>query len=150
MADRTDFHVMDYIDRTNGATRYLAHCTHEKTTELRGYECREHAEAAARKWLSHRLGHNGIPVPVAPKSERSDAFEHGINACIGLVRALNRSNAVHEDNYDSERDVDQAMHVMDYRTGLIIQLLRSYQLELDAIRLKRDPDYYVKALHASE
>ena len=88
MADRTDFHVMDYIDRTNGATRYLAHCTHEKTTELRGYECREHAEAAARKWISDRLRRNGIPVPVAPKSEGSDSFEKGISACIGLTNAL--------------------------------------------------------------
>ena len=148
MADRTDFHVMDYVDRTTSATRYLAHCTHEKTTELRGYECREHAEAAARKWISDRLGHWGIPVPVAPKSEGSSAFEHGINACIGLVRALNRSNAVHEDNYDSERDVDHAVRVMEYRSGLLAQLLRSYELELDAIRLKRDPNYYVKAKNA--
>lgn len=150
MADRTDFHVMDYIDRTNGATRYLAQCTHEKTTELRGYECREHAEAAARKWISDRLRRNGIPVPVAPKSEGSDSFEKGISACIGLTNALLRAATVNAVNYDSDRDVDKAVRVMEYRSSLLVQLLRSYELELDAIRLKRDPNFYVKAKNASE
>lgn len=150
MADRTDFHVMDYVDRTTSATRYLAHCTHEKTTELRGYECREHAEAAARKWLSDRLGRNGIPVPVAPKSEGSDSFEHGISACIILANALLRATTVGAVNYDSDRDVDQAVRVMQCRSDLLAQLLRSYELELEAIRLKRDPNYYVKAKNASE
>jgi|DEB19_MinimDraft_3_1074340.scaffolds.fasta_scaffold34170_2 hypothetical protein len=147
MADRTGFFVVDYDDRTTCATRYLARCTHEKTTELRGYECREHAEAAARKWLGDRLGSNVVPVPVAPKSGGSDSFEKGISACIGLTNALLRATTVSAANYDSDRDVDQAVNVMEYRSSLLVLLLRSYELELDAIRLKRDPDYYTKAKH---
>ena len=150
MADRTGFFVVDYDDRTTCATRYLARCTHEKTTELRGYECREHAEAAARKWLSDRLGQGEVPKAVAPKLDRCESCESSVQQSIFVVNALMRAEVVDCGNYDSDRECDQAVNVMAHRSSLLAQLLRSYEDEREAIRLKRDPNYYVKAKNASE
>lgn len=146
MADRTDFHVMDYVDRTTSATRYLAHCTHEKTTELRGYECREHAEAAARKWIGDRLGQGEVPKAVAPKLDRCESCESSVQQSIFVVNALMRAEVVDCDKYDSDGECDQAVNVMAHRSSLLAQLLRSYEEEREAIRLRRNPDYYTEIM----
>ena len=148
--DGWDWDISDYTDSHTGQTLYrvsVHDCRQPAAGNLSGFATSDAAEAAARKWISEKIGRGEVPKAVAPKLDRCESCESSVQQSIFVVNALMRAEVVDCDNYDSDKECDQAVNVMAHRSSLLAQLLRSYEDEREAIRLRQDPDYYTKAKH---
>jgi len=149
--DGWDWDISDYIDSHTGQTLYrvsVHDCRQPAACNLSGYATSDAAEAAARKWISDRLGQSEVPKAVAPADSSLSVVEMVARGALATIEAL-RLSVEHLDAecYTADRDLMRAVDVRDYRMDLLQRIEDSYRAELDAIRLKRDPDFYSKAKH---
>lgn len=149
--DGWDWNISDYTDSHTGQTLYrvsVHDCRQPAACNLSGYATSDAAEAAARKWISDRLGQSEVPKAVAPADSSLSVVEMVVRGALATIGAL-RLSVEHLDAecYTADQDLMRAVDVRDYRMDLLQRIEDSYRAELDAIRLKRDPDYYTKAKH---
>ena len=149
--DGWDWDITDYTDSHTGQTLYrvaVHDCRQPAACNLSGYATSDAAEAAARKWISDRLGQSEVPKAVAPADSSLSVVEMVVRGALATIEAL-RLSVEHLDAecYTADRDLMRAVDVRDYRMDLLQRIEDSYRAELDAIRLKRDPDFYSKAKH---
>lgn len=149
--DGWDWSISDYTDSHTGQTLYrvsVHDCRQPAAGNLSGYATSDAAEAAARKWIAEKIGKVEPPTPVLPANGSLSVVEMVARGALATIGAL-RLSVEHLDAeyYPADRDLRLAMDVWDYRMGLLQRIEDSYRAELDAIRLKRDPDYYLRAKH---
>jgi hypothetical protein len=149
--DGWDWNISDYTDSHTGQTLYrvsVHDCRQPAACNLSGYATSDAAEAAARKWISDKLGQDQPPTPVLPADGSLSVVEMVARGALATIEAL-RLSVEHLDSkcYPADRDLMRAVDVRDYRMDLLQRIEDSYRAELDAIRLKRDPDFYLKAKH---
>ena len=141
----------DLIDSHTGQTLYrvsVHDCRQPAAGNLSGFATSDAAEAAARKWIADKLGQGKVPTPVLPTDSSLSVVEMVVRGALATIGAL-RLSVEHLDceYYPADRDLMRAVDVRDYRMDLLQRIEDSYRAELDAIRLKRDPDFYLKAKH---
>ena len=149
--DGWDWNISDYTDSHTGQTLYrvsVHDCRQPAACNLSGYATSEAAEAGARKWIADKLGQGEAPTPVLPTESSLSVVEIVVRGALATIGAL-RLSVEHLDAeyYPADSDLMRAMDVWHYRMGLLQKIEDSYQCELDAIRLRRNPDYYTKAKH---
>lgn len=149
--DGWDWSISDYIDSHTGQTLYrvsVHDCRQPAAGNLSGYATSEAAEAGARKWIAEKIGRGEVPTPVLPADSSLSVVEMVARGALATIGAL-RLSVEHLDAeyYPADRDLMRALDVRDYRMGLLQRIEDSYRAELDAIRLKRGPNYYTKAKH---
>ena len=149
--DGWDWNISDYTDSHTGQTLYrvsVHDCRQPAACNLSGYATSDAAEAAARKWIADKLGQGKVPKPVLPADSSLSVVEMVARGALATIGAL-RLSVEHLDfeYYPADRDLMRAVDVRHYRMQLLQRIEDSYRAELDAIRLKRDPDYYTKAKH---
>ena len=149
--DGWDWNISDYIDTHTGQTLYrvsVHDCRQPAAGNLSGYATSEAAEAGARKWIAEKIGRGEVPTPVLPADSSLSVVEMVARGALATIGAL-RLSVEHLDAeyYPADRDLMRALDVRDYRMGLLQRIEDSYRAELDAIRLKRGPNYYTKAKH---
>lgn len=151
--DGWDWDITDYTDSHTGQTLYrvaVHDCRQPAACNLSGFATSDAAEAGARKWISDKLGQDQPPTPVLPTADSLSVVEMVVRGALATIGAL-RLSVEHLDAeyYPADRDLMRAMDVRHYRMDLLQWLEDSYQCELDAIRLKRDPNYYTGAKHGT-
>ena len=149
--DGWDWSITDYIDSHTGQTLYrvaVHDCRQPAACNQSGYATSDAAEAAARKWIADKLVQGEVPKPVLPADGSLSVVEMVARGALATIEAL-RLSVEHLDAecYTADRDLMRAVDVRDYRMDLLQRIEDSYRAELDAIRLKRDPDFYSKAKH---
>ena len=149
--DGWDWSITDYIDSHTGQTLYrvsVHDCRQPAAGNLSGFATSDAAEAAARKWIADKLVQGEVPKPVLPADGSLSVVEMVARGALATIEAL-RLSVEHLDAecYTADRDLMRAVDVRDYRMDLLQRIEDSYRAELDAIRLKRDPDFYLKAKH---
>ena len=149
--DGWDWNISDYTDSHTGQTLYrvaVHDCRQPAACNLSGYATSDAAEAAARKWIADKLVQGEVPKPVLPADGSLSVVEMVARGALATIGAL-RLSVEHLDSkcYPADRDLMRAVDVRDYRMDLLQRIEDSYRAELDAIRLKRDPDFYLKAKH---
>jgi len=149
--DGWDWDISDYIDSHTGQTLYrvsVHDCRQPAAGNLSGFATSDAAEAAARKWIADKLVQGEVPKPVLPADGSLSVVEMVARGALATIEAL-RLSVEHLDAecYTADRDLMRAVDVRDYRMDLLQRIEDSYRAELDAIRLKRDPDFYSKAKH---
>ena len=149
--DGWDWNISDYTDSHTGQTLYrvaVHDCRQPAACNLSGYATSDAAEAAARKWIADKLVQGEVPKPVLPADGSLSVVEMVARGALATIEAL-RLSVEHLDAecYTADRDLMRAVDVRDYRMDLLQRIEDSYRAELDAIRLKRDPDFYSKAKH---
>ena len=149
--DGWDWDISDYTDSHTGQTLYrvsVHDCRQPAAGNLSGFATSDAAEAAARKWISEVIGKGEVPTPVLPTESSLSVVEMVARGALATIGAL-RLSVEHLDSkcYPEDQDLMRAVDVRDYRMGLLQRIEDSYRCELDAIRLKQDPDYYLRAKH---
>jgi len=151
--DGWDWNISDYIDSHTSQTLYrvsVHDCRQPAACNLSGFATSDAAEAAARKWIADKLGQGEVPMPVLPTDGSLSVVEMVVRGALATIGAL-RLSVEHLDAeyYPADSDLMRAMDVRHYRMDLLQRLEDSYQCELDAIRLKQDPNYYTGAIHGT-
>lgn len=148
--DGWDWDISDYTDAHTGQTLYrvsVHDCRQPAAGNLSGFATSEAAEAGARKWISEVIGRGEVPMPVLPTDSSLSVVEMVARGALATIGAL-RLSVEHLDSkcYPADRDLMRAVDVRDYRMQLLQKIEDSYRAEIEAIRLRRNPDYYTEIM----
>jgi len=140
--DGWDWNISDYTDSHTGQTLYrvsVHDCRQPAACNLSGYATSDAAEAAARKWISDKLGQDRPPTPVLPKKmeqqrKQADEFVSVIEHIKAAMKAL--PDPPGDLAFYSYDQFMRATDVYFWRWQRLLDVMQSLQYEIEMVREK--------------